>query len=194
VLFCVVLSTGVITNTEVILPTDLSDAQIEKLINSGGVLKDRRISNAKLVVKIAKEYGQSPLLMLSMALAESNLMNNARSPAGARGIMQLLPSTAIELCKQTKMASSCESKWMYSVALPWSDSSVEFNIRLGVIYFSKLMKDFKNETAAIIAYNEGPGAVGYRMSTNTMWKTHEYKDSVGKYMGYLCKGVCYGEF
>lgn len=61
------------------------------------------------------------------------------SPAGARGVMQLIPGTAITL--------------RVDPDLP------EENIRGGVLYLADMAHSFGNWLLAIAAYNAGPGAV-----------------------------------
>jgi membrane-bound lytic murein transglycosylase MltF len=47
--------------------------------------------------KYGKQYNLDPLLLMAQGYQESRLDHQARSPSGAVGIMQLLPSTAREL-------------------------------------------------------------------------------------------------
>ena len=49
------------------------------------------------VEKYAEEYNIDPLLIFSIIKAESNFDPNAQSSSGAKGLMQLMDATAIEL-------------------------------------------------------------------------------------------------
>ena len=92
----------------------------------------------------AKEYNQSPYLFLSIIREESHFNKNAKSPAGALGLVQLMPSTASFIEK--RQISEQELK--------------ENNIKIGLKYFSYLVDLFnKDEYFAILSYNAGPGNI-----------------------------------
>jgi len=48
----------------------------------------------EIILRHAKRYGLDPRLLKSVIAAESEFTRAARSPAGARGLMQLMPPTA----------------------------------------------------------------------------------------------------
>jgi len=88
-----------------------------------------------------------PLLACAMIEVESAGNPSAHSPAGALGLMQLLPSTARNLAGATG-----------GEALDLQAPAV--NIRLGCAYLTRLMRRFGGrEERAIAAYNAGPAAV-----------------------------------
>jgi hypothetical protein len=60
-------------------------------------LNDRQTQYANMVVEEARRQGVNPQLALSVAFAESRFNPDIPSPAGAIGIMQLMPSKAEEL-------------------------------------------------------------------------------------------------
>lgn len=94
-----------------------------------------------IVMKKANEYNLDPQLIKSIIKAESNWNPYAVSPKGARGLMQLLPSTAYEL----GVTNSFDP---------------EENIDGGVRYLKYLLDKFNgNLSLAIAAYNAGPGRV-----------------------------------
>lgn len=81
---------------------------------------------------------------------ESAFMADARSHAGAMGLMQLMPATARETARR--------------YAIPYSGSAdaliPERNIALGAAYLSGLSQQFSgNRVLASAAYNAGPGRV-----------------------------------
>lgn len=81
-----------------------------------------------------------PLAMIvAVAKVESNLDSEARSPAGAQGLLQVLPSTAAELELDA-----------YHVAE---------NVLAGARYLRQLLDRFKSTQLALAAYNAGPSAV-----------------------------------
>ncbi len=89
-------------------------------------------------------------LLLSVARQESSFAPNARSSAGARGLMQLMPATA--------RAVSRAIKTRFSRARLTTDPA--YNIRLGGAYLGALIKQYGGSyVLAISGYNAGPGTV-----------------------------------
>ncbi len=81
---------------------------------------------------------------------ESTFDYKARSPAGALGLMQLLPSTARETAGKLKIG--------YKKA--WLTERPQYNIILGAAYIGRLLSYYDgNYPLAIAAYNAGPGRV-----------------------------------
>jgi hypothetical protein len=96
---------------------------------------------SQLISQAAAQYGLDPSLVMAMAQRESNLNPNAVSPAGAQGIMQLMPATAAAL----------------GVTNPFDAAQ---NIAAGVRYLAQLLNQFGGDLAkALAAYNWGPGAL-----------------------------------
>ena len=97
------------------------------------------------IAAAAAQYGVDPSLALAVAEQESGLNPNAMSQAGAIGVMQLEPSTAIMLGVDA--------------------TDPQQNIYGGVHYLAELMAEFGgDEVAALAAYNWGPGAVSRAQS------------------------------
>jgi soluble lytic murein transglycosylase-like protein len=93
------------------------------------------------VYRIAQKYNVDPVLIMAMIKVESDFMPYAVSPAGAIGLMQLLPSTARHLNV-------------------WDLYAPNENIEAGVRYFKYLYTLFKGDyIKAIAAYNAGEQAV-----------------------------------
>lgn len=93
----------------------------------------------------------TPSLALSHAIIrqESNFDTSAISPAGARGLMQLMPRTAKDVARKLKVRYS----------LRRLTDSPSYNIRLGRAYLARLLSRFDGSyVLAIAAYNAGPGA------------------------------------
>jgi soluble lytic murein transglycosylase len=79
---------------------------------------------------------------------ESRFVMDARSSAGASGLMQLMPATAKLVAKQINLAT-------YS---PGQINSLETNISLGTHYLRMMMDTFgQSQPLASAAYNAGPG-------------------------------------
>lgn len=95
-------------------------------------------------------------LLLSIARQESNFEPNARSSAGARGLMQLMPATA--------RAVSRAIKTRFSRTRLTTDPA--YNIRLGRAYLGALIEQYGGSyVLAIASYNAGPGNVNRWMRT-----------------------------
>lgn len=91
-----------------------------------------------------------PAMILAMIRQESEFDRAAVSPAGARGLMQLMPGTAKQVAA--------------SLDLPYSPDRLTrdpaYNVKLGRAYLSKLLGSFDGSVAlASAAYNAGPGRV-----------------------------------
>jgi len=101
-----------------------------------------------LVQEAAATYDIDPFLVLAVMREESNFSPTAVSSSGARGLMQLLPSTA---------------KWILESKLnqPFHEDDLddpELNISLGTWYLRHLLEQFDFDLAkAVAAYNGGPG-------------------------------------
>jgi soluble lytic murein transglycosylase-like protein len=94
---------------------------------------------AGMVASEAARQGVDPALALRVARQESGFRSDARSPKGAVGPMQLLPSTAAEL------------------GVDPTDPAQ--NVMGGVTYLKRQMDTFGDPALAAAAYNAGPGAV-----------------------------------
>ena len=86
-------------------------------------------------------------LILSIIRQESSFSSQAVSPAGARGLMQIMPATAKQIARKKRKS--------FSVQMLNSDP--DFNVEMGSTYFADLLKRFKGSyILAIAAYNAGP--------------------------------------
>jgi hypothetical protein len=94
-----------------------------------------------IIIKEAQEHNIDPLLIKTVIKFESGFCASAVSPAGACGLMQLMPDTASGL-------------GVGDVFNPYE------NIAGGVHYIRRQLDNFNNNVAhALAAYNAGPGAV-----------------------------------
>jgi peptidoglycan DL-endopeptidase CwlO len=87
--------------------------------------------------RIARRYSVEWELVMAIIASESGGNPSAVSPAGAVGLMQLMPETALALGVD-----------------PWDP---EQNIEGAVRYLSMLISTFGSEDLSLIAYNAGPG-------------------------------------
>lgn len=102
----------------------------------------------ELVEEEAARYGFSPLLFLSLMRQESLFNPNAVSVANAKGLTQVIPSTAQYIAEQ--------------LAWPGFQDSDLFrpyvSIAFGAYYLDEQLRIFEgNRAAALAAYNAGPG-------------------------------------
>ncbi|MFZ5653241.1 MAG: transglycosylase SLT domain-containing protein [Pseudomonadota bacterium] len=89
-------------------------------------------------------------LALAVARQESAFRADAISPAGARGLMQLMPATANEVARRHGIAYRAQHQLF--------DAGV--NIHLGTRYYRDMLDRFHdNRILATAAYNAGPGRV-----------------------------------
>lgn len=93
-----------------------------------------------LIAYYADYYHVDPVLVHLIIEQESGYDLFALSPAGAMGLMQLMPDTA----------------WLLRVDDPWNP---EENIEAGVRYFASQLDRFGSPELALAAYNAGPGSV-----------------------------------
>lgn len=100
--------------------------------------------------KAAKATKIKQTLLYAIARQESAFAADARSPAGAMGLMQLMPSTAKQTARSIGMKYRREDLY-----------KPKSNITLGSNYLNQLLKRFNgNRIFAAAAYNAGP----YRVS------------------------------
>ena len=90
-----------------------------------------------IVSRYASLYGIDEALIYAVIRAESNFNPNAISPAGARGLMQLMPGTAAEM-------------GVTDIFDPTQ------NVAGGTQYLYKMFELFGDKRLALAAYNAGP--------------------------------------
>ena len=96
----------------------------------------------------ADKAGVDPMLVAGLVRQESAFSPEAHSPANAFGLMQLLPSTARRLAKQANI------RYAHARLV-----EPEYNVRLGTLYVSNLLKQFGNVESVLAAYNAGEDRV-----------------------------------
>ena len=94
----------------------------------------------ELILYSCQRHGVPPSIVAAVIDAESGGNPEAVSPAGAQGLMQLMPATALSL----GVADSFDPQQ---------------NIDGGVRYLASAHRQFRDWTLAVASYNAGTGAV-----------------------------------
>lgn len=100
------------------------------------------------VKKYSKEYDVDEYLIYAIIKAESNFNQEAVSHREAKGLMQLMYSTAEDIDKRVDIEINEEN-----ILEP------DININLGTKYISMLIQKYDNVNLALVAYNAGSGNV-----------------------------------
>jgi tetratricopeptide (TPR) repeat protein len=98
-----------------------------------------------------KKSGVDSLVLHAIIRQESLFQYNALSPAGAVGLMQLMPRTAAEVARRERIGKRFRRNDLLKP---------EVNVALGAAYFAHLLRAYDNDyVRAVAAYNAGPSAV-----------------------------------
>jgi membrane-bound lytic murein transglycosylase MltF len=125
-------------------------SRVKRIRNNTADAEIKRFEQTLAVFeKYGKQYGFDPLMLAALGYQESQLRQDAKSPVGAIGIMQVMPATGTELkVGDVKIA--------------------ENNIHAGAKYMDQLMgvyfkeANFTDADRALFAfasYNAGPGRI-----------------------------------
>ncbi|MCE0493218.1 transglycosylase SLT domain-containing protein [Vibrio salinus] len=100
--------------------------------------------------RYGNKYNVDPVTLMSVARQESAMDKSARSPVGARGLMQVMPNTAKYAARKYRLDYRRRSD-LYDP---------EKNIEIGTRYLDELLKKYDgNRILAFAAYNAGPRRV-----------------------------------
>lgn len=146
------------------------------------LLYDREVARASHASSVAPEY------LLAIARQESAFAADARSPAGAMGLMQLMPGTASQTAR--------------SLGLRYRKADLlepQHNLLLGSTYFSQMLERFDgNRILATAAYNAGPHRVdrwlnpaGEEVDYDIWIETIPFKETRGYVQNVLSYAVIY---
>lgn len=123
---------------------------------------------ARTVSEVAVEHGIDPLFVVAIMRTESHFDPRAVSPKGARGLMQLMPETAIWAAEQMNLPFDIEQI-----------DDPRMNVRIAVWYLRHLIETFESRMPPVIAaYNAGPGNVRRWLDEGTWLGTLATIDSI----------------
>ncbi len=139
----------------------------------------------------SQETAVPPEYILAVARQESAFAADARSPAGAMGLMQLMPATA------SQTARSIGMKYRKADLLEPSQ-----NLLLGGTYLSQMLERFDgNRILATAAYNAGPHRVdrwrnpaGQEVEFDIWIETIPFKETRGYVQNVLTYSVIYSHW
>jgi soluble lytic murein transglycosylase len=157
ILLCCVIPLGA-TYTNIVKKEHITKQITEHLKNENSAIGD---DTAKLISRVVYEesanYGLDYRLILALMKIESNFQYDAVSSRGARGLLQVKPSLA------KFIAQDLGIRWDGHNTLDKPDT----NLKIGICFFSRLIKDFENINLALKAYNIGPSKVKELLENNT---------------------------
>ena len=117
----------------------------EGILSTYGLRMIFPLNFLEVINKYSAENSMDPVLVLSLIKQESAFAEDANSSAGAMGLMQLMPNTAVDTDPTVKIADLLEA---------------ENNVRVGTKYLKKLLTRYNgNIVYALAGYNAGPSAV-----------------------------------
>ena len=127
------------------------------------------LGNSDLVQQVSRSLRIDPPLLYALILEESRYQVRAVSPAGARGLMQVMPQTGQQIAKQLKMRGFSPQQLF--------DPAV--NIRFGSWYFARMLEEFGGKVhLALAAYNAGPHMVRKWLAAAPSAAQDEFVESI----------------
>jgi hypothetical protein len=140
-----------ISGISVLSEAPASPEPIHSMVNASGAVG----APEDPLLRAAIEEGLEPGFLRSVAQIESGLRQDAISPKGALGVMQLMPSTAAELGVNPNLADE--------------------NALGGAKFLRQLLLRYGGNSAlALAAYNAGPGAVAKFGGVPPYLETRQY--------------------
>jgi len=118
------------------------------------------------VARFAGEKALPASLVFGIVHQESGFDPAAKSRSGARGLMQIMPSTGKELARRLGMPFSTQRLF-----------EPEYSLRLGTTYFRQMLGIFDNRVElALAGYNGGPGRIG------RLWREQQSAGEVDRFL------------
>jgi soluble lytic murein transglycosylase len=103
----------------------------------------------ELIFPAAEEYNFDPVFVTSLIRQESLFEGFARSSAGARGLMQIMPATGADIANQMGWPLEYDNEMLYNPYI---------SVRMGTFYLNNTRRFVDGNLYATLAgYNAGPG-------------------------------------
>ncbi|HEX2095554.1 MAG TPA: transglycosylase SLT domain-containing protein, partial [Longimicrobiaceae bacterium] len=104
----------------------------------------------EMIAAEARERGLDPFLVAALIRQESTFRARIASPAGARGLMQVMPETGRQLARAAEIRQ-WDAELLYNP---------EINVHLGVRYLADQVRTYRGSLPSVFsAYNAGPHRV-----------------------------------
>ncbi|MCB1799960.1 MAG: transglycosylase SLT domain-containing protein, partial [Gammaproteobacteria bacterium] len=142
------------------------------------------LEHLDLVTRYAEKRGMPVALLYSIIRAESAFMQDARSGAGALGLMQLMPATAKETANRIGFRYENANQLL----------SADANVTLGSAYLKQVYDRFDQSfPMAAGAYNAGPGRIYAWRPKNTCMPADVWIETVPfrETRGYIMRTLFY---
>lgn len=109
------------------------------------------LTHQELVINQSQKHDLNPAWAFAVIRQESAFTPDAKSHAGALGLMQLMPRTARQVARRLRVRMRNTQKALLNIAT---------NVRLGVGYLKRISDNYNgNPVLATAAYNAGPSRV-----------------------------------
>ena len=123
-------------------------AALEKIVaeRMPGLPEAERNRLAGVIYEEARAASLDPFFVLALIAVESGFDHVAESERGARGLMQLRPSTLRREAERLQIEDA-------------DPDDPILNVRAGIRYFRRLLRAFGSTDVALMAYNAGPNRI-----------------------------------
>jgi soluble lytic murein transglycosylase-like protein len=159
----------------------MSEKKVAEVLSDNLDLFPRSLSPrlAHHILELCQHYRFDPAFILSLIQVESGFHVKAQSPAGAIGLMQLMPATAQHMVDEWDLPGP---KGTSTMARALTDPF--FNITMGVAYLSTLRDHYQGRSPYFLlaAYNVGPARMDELLARRMFRpdKTVKYYDAIRK--------------
>ena len=165
-----------------VLPEDFSviDAVLARRAPGMGMLLRKQVAVA--ISEEAHRARFDPLLILGLIDVESDFQEEAVSPMGAKGLMQIQPTTLYFLAQREGLKLSREEV----------SKDPSLCVRLGIRYLRQLYNQFGNLDLALMAYNMGPNKLLNQIKLHELEQYRGYPRAVRREYLTLRHGLSLG--